>query len=348
MTMKKVSIISILLACLVSLFSCKKDETKAVLLDNSTVPVVTTSLRGTTKALLKANADAVVGTINWTKANYGVPLGTLYTLQVDKKNNNFKDAVNIQSTTSTKVDLVTSVLNTSLVALGLDVEKPYDLEFRIMTTVPSSMADTLYSASFPVNVTAYQAKDSYYLVGQYNGWNNATARELNKYLSGLKYEIYLYMSVVDQGFKILPKLGSWDGDIGDDPANHGKLIATGENNMTVSTPGFYLIEADMSKMTWKSTQIAWGIIGSATAGGWDSDQNMTVNTSTGVWTATLNLTAGEIKFRANDDWLINLGDTGADGKLDYGGSNIVIASAGNYTITLNVLSYPYTYTIIKN
>lgn len=346
--MKKISIISILLACLVSIFSCKKDETKAVLSDTKNAPVITTALSGTTKVLLKPNADVVLGTINWTKANYGVVLGTLYTLQVDKKSNNFKNSVNILSTTSTKADLVTSVLNTSLVALGLDVEKPYDLEFRIMTTVPNSLADTLYSASFAMNVTAYQAKDSYYLVGQYNGWNNATAMEFNKYLTGLKYEIYLYMSAVDQGFKILPKLGSWDGDIGDDPANHGKLIPTGENNMTVSTPGFYLIEADMSKMTWKSTQIAWGVIGSATAGGWDSDQNMTVNTSTGVWSATLTLTAGEIKFRANDSWDINLGDTGADGTLEYGGSNIVISSAGSYTTTLNVLSYPYKYTVVKN
>jgi hypothetical protein len=52
----------------------------------------------------------------------------------------------------------------------------------------------------------------------------------------------------------------------------------------------------------------------------------------GVFTATLTLTAGEFKFRANDDWGYNLG--GPLGALVPDGGNISTA-AGTFTITLN-------------
>jgi hypothetical protein len=78
----------------------------------------------------------------------------------------------------------------------------------------------------------------------------------------------------------------------------------------------------------------WGIIGDATAGGWSSDQNMTWNATNKVFTSTINLVVGALKFRANDDWAINYG--GADlNALTSGGANIAIATAGNYTITFD-------------
>jgi hypothetical protein len=70
------------------------------------------------------------------------------------------------------------------------------------------------------------------------------------------------------------------------------------------------------------------VIGSATAGGWGSDQDMTYNATTRTWTITTNLVVGEMKFRANDDWAVNLGDNGNDGKPEINGANIPITSAG--------------------
>ena len=77
-----------------------------------------------------------------------------------------------------------------------------------------------------------------------------------------------------------------------------------------------------------------------------------------LWTITLDLTAGTVKFRVNDDWSgsINLGIGDADhpeytiNNLWNSGSsqNIPIASAGNYTITLFIGSSTYSCTITKN
>lgn len=73
---------------------------------------------------------------------------------------------------------------------------------------------------------------------------------------------------------------------------------------------------------------------------------MTYDTVNQVWTITLDLVAGEMKFRFNDDWAVNLGDNDADGSVEQDGANIAMAAAGNYTITLNLKAD--TFNIVQN
>ena len=80
-----------------------------------------------------------------------------------------------------------------------------------------------------------------------------------------------------------------------------------------------------------ATATTWGIIGDATAGGWDSDQNMTWDSDKKCWTATLTLTDGTMKFRANGGWDINVG--GKIDDLSFGGDNMTV-QAGTYDIEL--------------
>ena len=57
----------------------------------------------------------------------------------------------------------------------------------------------------------------------------------------------------------------------------------------------------------------------------------------------------KLRFRANDAWDWNYGDTGADVLLDLGGDNIAVPTGGNYTVVLD-LSNPreYTYSLTLN
>ncbi len=74
---------------------------------------------------------------------------------------------------------------------------------------------------------------------------------------------------------------------------------------------------------------------------------MTLNNS--IWEATVNVTGKEeFKFRANNDWGVNLGDDGANNSLEYGGANLTLPGAGSYRITLD-LTNPgyYTYRVQK-
>ncbi len=87
-----------------------------------------------------------------------------------------------------------------------------------------------------------------------------------------------------------------------------------------------------------------GVIGSATEGGWDTDTDMTQDPSdTSIWTINIDLTDGEVKFRANDGWDINWGATDfPSGVGIQGGPNIPVI-AGNYDITFNHTTGVYTF-----
>lgn len=116
------------------------------------------------------------------------------------------------------------------------------------------------------------------------------------------------------------------------PAGSQNLVAGGDN-IAISMADVYAITLDLShpnEYTYRADR--WGLIGSATPGGWSDDTNMSWDAVNGVFKVTLTLVAGDMKFRANDSWDYNLG--GSLTALTPGGDNIPIA-AGTYTITLN-------------
>lgn len=99
---------------------------------------------------------------------------------------------------------------------------------------------------------------------------------------------------------------------------------------------FYRFVFDRSTLTLsnKLSFNSMGIIGDATPGGWDTDTEMNFDTKKQRFWVDVTLSAGEFKFRADNDWAINFG--GADGRLSQNGDNIK-ATAGNYRVyaTLN-------------
>lgn len=160
-----------------------------------------------------------------------------------------------------------------------------------------------------------------------NGWDDETALTYNTDLSAWIGGIHLTAAE----FKFRAN-HSWDYNYGSTTGDG--TLDPGGSNISVDTEADYAFTLDLSHPNaYTYTANRWGIIGSATANGWDSDQNMTWDAVNKVFTATLNLTANEMKFRANDGWDINLG--GDLNTLTPGGANIAIATAGNYTITLD-------------
>ncbi len=332
------------------MISCEEMQTGPVVNDTITPPAISTPNAGFSLVMTKPQADLTT-TFGWSAADYGVPLGILYTVQIDKAGRKFSSPVDVISSSGFTATMKYSEFNAKLVALEAKMEQVNSIAVRIKASIPNSGAKIVYSDSIAVNITPYTAKDNIYLVGQHNGWDNTTANVMNRNLAGLKYELYLNLTAVDQGFKILPTLGSWNNDMGDDPANPGKLLVTGEKNMMVSTPGYYRISVDLQAMTWSALKTTWGVIGDFNS--WGGDQAMTYDANSGTWKATFSISAaGGLKFRANGGWTLNFGDNGADGTLEEGGANISIAAAGNYTFTMNLnpTGNPqvYKYTIVKN
>jgi starch-binding outer membrane protein SusE/F len=85
------------------------------------------------------------------------------------------------------------------------------------------------------------------------------------------------------------------------------------------------------------------IIGSGTPGGWDNETPMILfDDSLQIYAITINLTANEVKFRANSAWDINWGATDFPiGTGVQGGPNIPIAVAGEYNVFFSALTGQY-------
>ena len=135
----------------------------------------------------------------------------------------------------------------------------------------------------------------------------------------------------------------WALNYGDDGAD-GSMEASGAN-ISVSS-GHYLVSMNLNTQSYTMEQIdVWGLVGSATANGWDGPNDKFVP-DFGImegyyYLSGAELVDGEIKVRQNDAWGLNYGDDGNDGLMEVDGANIPV-SAGTYNIILNMAANPPT------
>ncbi len=182
-----------------------------------------------------------------------------------------------------------------------------------------------------------------YVPGGYQGWDpSLTSTTMASPSGDGTYEGYFYFSDASTELKFTDGPG-WDINYGDNSAD-GTLEQNG-GNIVVPEAGVYKINVNLNDLTYTIAKVQFGVIGSATENGWDSDIDMSYNPNTGAWEVTLDLTAGEIKFRANDDWALNYGDNNGDALLQENGANIQIPDAGTYLIQMFLDKPDYTYAL---
>ncbi|SDC85374.1 SusE domain-containing protein [Niabella drilacis] len=191
----------------------------------------------------------------------------------------------------------------------------------------------------PVEMTLYM-----YIAGDFQGWDPAAAPKIAS-SDGVNYEGYAWVPAGGNGEFKMTSQADWNGTNygGSSTATGGVLDPAGGSLKWPALGAYYRLKVNMNTKAWTITKTDWGLIGSATPGGWDKSTPMVYEVATGKWKATVLMTTGEFKFRANNSWDIDLGAAGT--YLDYGKSNIPI-TAGLKTITLD-LSNPlkYTYSI---
>lgn len=170
--------------------------------------------------------------------------------------------------------------------------------------------------------------------GAYQGWDPALNETVLVQVGeeGQVFEGFVTFPEGTESFEFKLAFGGWDDNYGGDDMGN---LAAGGDNLIAPGAGTYKLTADIDNLTYTLTPVQFGIIGSATPGGWDADTDMTYNGETGAFEVELALTGGqEFKFRANDDWGINLGDNGADGTLEQDGGNIALVRDGVYKVSL--------------
>lgn len=335
------------LVALVALASCEKDEIKTVAVQGN-APVLTVSQPAL--VLTNENADKEAIQFSWTPVDYGYQSVVSYTIQLDKKGNNFQKPAEIAGGSLLKKSLTTSEINSLLInKLKLTAGQLFEIEARVVSSLgTSAQRMDATSAVTAIKVTPYFVVIVYpaiYVPGSHQGWAPDKAPKLVSVKDDKMYEGYVYFPDASNEFK-LTNAPNWnEGDYGSGgPGKLGK-----GDNLKVTGAGYYLLKANLTALTWSSLKTTWGVIGSATKGGWDADHDMTFDAKDGIWKAELALKAGEIKFRANDDWAIAYGDGNADGVPDTAeNNNIKIEADGTYIISLNLSNAGnYSYSVTK-
>ena len=175
------------------------------------------------------------------------------------------------------------------------------------------------------NLTYTVGKPVLYMAGDANGWNQID------YLSsedGVHFTGYMYLN--QNGFKFCTQK-DWDG------TNYGGAFfgESEDNIMMTQEAGFYQVDVDLSARTYTLSPFNIGIIGNATPSGWASDTDMTYNPTERCWEIKgVELSDGEMKFRANDDWALSWGGE-LDNLTTQNGPNIAV-TAGTYDIKLYI------------
>jgi hypothetical protein len=197
-------------------------------------------------------------------------------------------------------------------------------------------------AYYKINATYVEATPSTYTIvatvwGVIGGatpgdWNDETALTYNPTLQTWRGA----MHIKPGEFKFRAN-HSWDYNYGS-TALDATLDAGGTNIATPSTfeEGDAYFVLDLSHPNaYTYSMNEWGLIGGAVpVTGWDSDHDMAWDAANNVFTLTIALNAGDIKFRANNAWAVNLG--GDIAGLEQDGANISVAAAGTYVITLDL------------
>lgn len=304
-------------------------------------------------------------TISWEDADYSVPTQVNYTVEIAAAGTSFENPIAVGNTITNVVTVNIANFNGYVVQAGLFPFTEGDLEMRIKSTV-GDQNTTLpqYTNPITIAVTPFTTDLPKIAVpGNHQGWDPPNAPLLASSAFGeTDYEGYVWL---DGEYKFLApnQTGVFDWgntDWGDDGSFTGVLVdIADESNCNAEVAGYYFVQADTNELTYSATMYNWAVTGSATPLGWPAgpdgtigqDQDMTYDPVSKTWTITLNLTAEEIKFRANDAWAWAYGDNDADGSLESvgGAANIAVPAQGNYTVILD-LSNPreYTYSLILN
>ena len=329
--------------------ACESDVKKPILSDDSkfTAPALTNASSTSTSTFTVDNAGDTYENFAWSKTGYdGLNLATTYTLEASKTDD-FASPRTLATTTTNSAMITNGQLNDALLAMGVPGFVETTVNFRVKSVITGQNNEPLMSPAISRKVKTFQASDcgKYCTVGIIGsaapgGWDVDVDMHLKDAtrVDRSTWTINLYLAAGDVKFRAQD---GWDINWGAAAFPTGTGTQNGAN-ITIPTPGYYKVEFNDDSGAYTFTALpaptypTVGIIGTATAGGWDSDTDLTKDSNDPhLWTATLTLSDGEAKFRANDAWDMNWGgNTARSGYATKDGPNVPVV-AGTYFIRFN-------------
>jgi starch-binding outer membrane protein SusE/F len=345
--MKKIKILALLILASIGFNSCEDDDALQFIAQAPDELAFTNSFLDE-YVLTSATAGNVGERFTWSNADFDVPTIISYDLQKSILGD-FSDMEVVGTTTGNELAVTIGNLLSYADDAGLDNDPDSpepntgDVFFRIRAYVgtgPDVLSDTqVLTLVLPENVGGgpVASISSWGVVG--SGYNNWGAYADGFFYTTDQPDVFVaYVTLFDGEIKFREN-NDWGNNFGDTGAD-GTLDAGGDN--IAVTAGNYKIVIDFNTNTYTIEAFSWGVVGSAfNDWGATPDGKFYYDYTTDTFKVGIKLLDGEMKFRFNNDWGLNLGDTGGDGTLEEGGDNIAV-SAGFYAITLDLNSNTYT------
>lgn len=246
------------------------------------------------------DGDNVLTTLTWDPADNGVnTVSPKYTVEIAKTGTNFEKPI-VANTPSTALKVVwqEGYINSLLLNNGFVPDAAVDIDIRVKSVLGDNVNTFVqYSNTTTMKVTPFaQAAFAF----TKNADNPANAPKM---ISGSLYtsdcEGYAWLEVGSYRFYtavggVFQSSNPFYGDNGS-----GALVLNGAA-INVTTAGFYMIKADISKSprTYSITASEWGIFGEAKGFPAASNRKMIYNSVTKKWELTVSLNGGKgFRFR---------------------------------------------------
>ena len=355
--MKNIKLLTLLLIALIGFNACDQED-DLVFTAQEPTEGINFSNDFLDEYVLTVGASNNLGErFTWQDANFGVPTNVTYELE-NSIIGDFTDATTVGTTDGNELAVTIGDMLGFAEAAGLDNDPDTDmpntgtLYFRVKGFVGTEGLPT-YSNTQELTVTLPEEVvggggfevSTWGVVGSgYNSWGAFADGKF--YTTQVPGVIVSYVNLVDGEIKFREN-NQWGGDIGDADLD-GVLDADPDNNIAV-TAGDYKITIDTNDNSYSIEAFSWGVVGSGyNDWGATPDAKFYYDYTTDTFKVGVQLLDGEIKFRMNNAWDVNLGDATLDGVLDTDADNNIASTAGHYLITINLNDNSYTIEEVTN
>jgi len=325
--------------------SCEDISDRVILNPNVEMSTELIVQESTPLLLLEDNQSEIALNTSWAAPDYGFDAAPTYKLLVDLATNDFSNAVTLDVGDNLDKAFTTLELNSIALGLGAEANVASDLTLKLQGFVGGQLL--INSNAKTVNVTPYSSildlTTRWGVVGSAaNDWG--ATPDLPFFATSTAGILVAYVTLIDGEIKFRED-SLWTNNYGDTGVD-GTLDAGGDN--IAVTAGSYKILMNLTDLTYTIESFSIGIVGSAfNDWGATPDFSLTYDSYSDQFRGIVKLLDGEMKFRMNNDWGTNYGDTGVDGVLDLNGDNIV-TTAGRYIVSVNLNDLSYTLEPIEN
>lgn len=315
--------------------SCEKKELVTLNSDAETITTLSTD----NVVLTKETAEAEVLTVSWTEPDFGFVASTSYSILLDLEGGNFEEAQVVSAGTDLSKNFTGEALNKVLLSLGLLPDESAKVDVIVKVNLTDSKK--ILSEKTTITVTPYASTldltTTWGVVGSgANDWG--ATPDLPFYKTDQNGVLVAYVDLIDGEIKFREN-NDWALNYGDTGADG--ILEEGGDNIAV-TAGSYKIVLNLNDLTYTMERFTIGIVGSAyNDWGATPDAAFVYDPTSDQFRIIVKLLEGEMKFRLNNDWAVNYGDTEADGTLEDGGDNIA-TTAGYFIVTVNLNDLTYT------